>query len=229
MDPNLKKTLIYFGIFTGAVAVLILILNLVFKRPNHHDEARWGTVHIHLADGPEGWSQHHREQARLVLPELNRLGPTFVLGGEGPDAIRVVNVDLTTGRAGQCPDRGVARYVTNRLTGDSHIEIDPTCTHGNLEFRTALMHEIGHALGMQHVCQLGEERKDCSPVGRGLAVMNPHLTYGEDEGPGFEQAYTGPIPTFEIQALDVKEFERVARPGQRLIRPLPVPHTDAGL
>lgn len=215
MNSNLKKALIYSGIFTLVVAVIILVLNLVFKRPNHHNEARWGTVHIRLM---EGFSQHHQAQARLILPELNRLGPTFVLGGDGPNVIKVVNVDLTTGRSGQCPDRGVARYVTNQLTGESHIEIDPTCTHGNLEFRTALMHEVGHALGMQHICQFNEKRQDCSPIGRGLAVMNPSMLYEEDGEPGLEQAYIGALPTFEIQALDIQEFERVATPGQRLIR-----------
>jgi hypothetical protein len=228
MDANAKKALIYFGIFTGVVGVLILVLNLVFKRPNHHDEARWGQVHIQLADGPEGFSQHHRQVAQEALPELNRLGPTFVLGGEGSNAVRVVNVDLTNGHPGQCPDKGAARYVTNTLTGDSHIEIDPTCTHGDLEFRTALMHEVGHALGMQHICGVSERRNDCSPVGRGVAVMNTSLVVDNGEQPGDvgadgeQHVYTGPIPCFEVQGLDVQEFERVARPGQHLIRPLNV-------
>jgi len=212
--------LFYFGISFGVAGLFVLTASLVFRRPNHHNPAKWGTVHIHLADGPGGFSRLQTEQVRLILPELNRLGPTFVLGGNGENSIRVVNAVQTTGRTGDCRINGTARYMTNELTGESHIEIDPRCTHGNLEFRTALMHEVGHALGMQHICRIDEERDDCSPVGRGLAVMNPNLVYRED------QATAGLIPTFEIQPLDIQEFERVARPGQRIINPIQV---DAGL
>lgn len=220
MDPNTKKALIAFGIFIPVVAGLIILLNVLFHRPNHHNEAKWGVVHVQLADGPQGFSEHHRNQAELALRELNRLGPTFVLGGEGPNAVRVVNVDLTAGgRPGQCPVLGVGRYV--RGPSGDHIEIDPACAHGDPEFRTTLMHEIGHALGMLHVCRSNERGDDCTALGKGDAVMNRSLLAdGLDEGPGADHAYVGPSPTFEIQGLDVEEFERVNRPGQRLIHPV---------
>src|SRR5574337_1558334 len=103
MDATRKKALIYGLVFLAITGLAILIPNLIWRRPNNHNEARWGVVHIQMADGPDGWSQHHMEVARSVLPELNRLGPTFVLGGDGPRAVRVVNVDLTSdGVSGHC-------------------------------------------------------------------------------------------------------------------------------
>lgn len=217
-----KKTLLMFGGFLLIVGLVFLVANLVFRRPNHHNEARWGVVHIQMDTlGADGWSQHHVDVARSVLPELNRLGPTFVIGGDGDHAVRVVSVDLTDPTTGQCNARnGVGRFVTNNLTHDSHIEIDPTCTHGDDEFRTVLMHEVGHFLGMQHVCGVDDHlTPQCSPVGRGIAVMNPSIVV-DDPGDLWEPGPDGtyhtpefPEPCFQIQPLDVKEFERVHPQG----------------
>lgn len=214
MDATRKKALIVSLVFLAITGLVILLANLAFRRPNHHDEAKWGVVHIQMADGPLGWSQHHMEVARRFLPELNRLGPTFVIGGDGPQAVRVVNVDLTSnGVSGHCTSaEGAARFV---LSGERHIEIDPTCTQGDDQFGTALMHEVGHFLDMGHICQVGDhESRDCSPIGRGIAVMNPGLVTDTKEdvwSPGADGVYhvpDFPVPCFQIQALDVQEFER---------------------
>jgi hypothetical protein len=220
-----KRNVILGSIFAVLALALIIIPILVFRRPNSNNQARWGQVHIHLS---ENFSQHHKEQASLAARELSRLGPTFVIGGEGPNSVEVISVDLTDGRPANCSRRGVARYdLTPR--GESKIFIDPTCTQGNLEFRTAFMHEIGHALGMQHICLPSEERNDCSPVGRGFAVMNPNIVQESTEPEhSIDSSDPGPVPTFEIQELDLREFERVARPGQPLIRPLS-PRGDSGV
>jgi hypothetical protein len=220
MEASTKRNVILGVVFAVLAVLMVTIPAIVFRRPNHHNWQKWGEVHVHLS---ENFTQHQREQAQEALQELNRLGPRFVLGGEGVNSIEVVSSDLTRGHPGDCSVLGAARYdMTPR--GESKIFIDPTCTQGNLEFRTALMHEIGHSLGMQHVCLPNEERIDCSPVGRGLAIMNPHLVneIGERDT-SIESSDPGPVPTFQVQELDVKEFERVARIGQPLIRPLSLP------
>lgn len=212
MDATVKKALIFMGVFAAITASVFLIFNLIFKRPNHHDEARWGTVHLQMAEGPNGFSQHHQEVVRGLLPELNRLGPTFIVGGEGDRSIRILNVDLTSGHPGVCDGLGNGRWIRNVATGEAHAEIDPACAHGDMEFQTTVMHEVGHGLGMQHICRIGESRTDCSPVGKGPAVMNSSLVVDRGEEIGFDHVYTGTIPTFEVQDLDIKEFERVNRP-----------------
>lgn len=214
MDATVKKALVFLGVFAAIAASVFLVFNLAFRRPNNHDEARWGTVHLQLADGPSGFSQHQQEVVRNLLPELNRLGPTFVVGGEGDRVLRFVNIDLSTpGHPGDCSVNGVGRWVRDVATGEAHAEIDPACAHGDMEFQTAFMHEAGHGLGMSHICRIGEVRGDCSPVGKGPAVMNVSLIV--DDGSSIDDsshAYSGPIPTFEIQALDCKEFQRSNQP-----------------
>lgn len=225
MEASTKRNVILGVIFAVLAILMVAIPLVVFQRPNHHNWQKWGEVHVHLS---ENFTAHQREQAEEALQELNRLGPKFVLGGEGVNNITVLSVDLTNGTPANCQERGAARYDLTP-SGESRIFIDPTCTQGNLEFRTALMHEIGHSLGMQHVCLPNEERRDCSPVGRGLAIMNPNLVNEIGEmNTSIESSDPGPIPTFRVQELDVKEFERVASPGQPLIRPLSLPRAVDG-
>lgn len=219
MEASTKRNVILGVVFAVLAVLMVTIPAIVFRRPNHHNWRKWGEVHVHLS---ENFTQHQREQAQEALEELNRLGPRFVLGGEGINNVTVLSVDLTNGKPANCQTLGAARYDL-ASTGESRIFIDPTCTQGNLEFRTALMHEIGHSLGMQHICLPNEHRTDCSPVGRGFAVMNPNLVSELGEpNTSFESSDPGPVPTFQIQDLDVKEFERVARTGQLLIRPLTI-------
>lgn len=207
------------AILFGVIVVVIFIVGIMSLGPNRNDPAKWGTVHVELvATDSSSFTEYHRNEARQALQELSRLGPTFALGRGGVDTIRVVSTDLTNGTSGGCALHGAAIFLRS-VDGEPEIRIDPTCTRGGLEFQTALMHEIGHALGMRHICQSSDMgRTDCSSVGRGVAIMNPHITYDSHESNAVTSSNPGPISTFHLQDLDFKEFDRVAVPGQRLIQ-----------
>lgn len=212
MTPERRNIIIAIVSFILGTGLLILILNLALRRPNLNDSKRWGNVYLQLDSN--SFSQHFQETTRSILPELNRLGPTFILENTinlnnlHPNTIRIYNVDLTSGQVGRCPLKGIGRY----LPGQGRVEVDTGCIHGDLEFKTTLMHEIGHALGMIHICRQGETPRTndtCSPVGRGGAVMNTSLLLDTVDEITTGEAYTGQIPEFQIQALDIKEFQRV--------------------
>jgi hypothetical protein len=75
------------------------------------------------------------------------------------------------------------------------IYIDPRCSGSTTQFRAVIVHEIGHWLGMRHICRVDRKTSDaCSPVGFGDAVMNPTLNLDQSPIPG---------------ALDLAEYRRV--------------------
>lgn len=203
VKPSIWHWLVYPGILLLIAILSVIGANLAFPRPTQHDEAKWGIVHVDLADGD--FDQEERAQISEGLKDLERLGPSFVLGGNGTSVIRILSANLTDSQGRHCSmESGISRYVTDQSLFDSHIEIDPTCLHGNLEFRTAVMHEIGHAVGMSHICRSEDSASTipglvCSPVGRGRAVMNPSV---------FEPGITDPAPCYEVQPLDIREFNR---------------------
>ncbi len=88
------------------------------------------------------------------------------------------------------------------------FEVDPACAAGYTELRAAVGHEIGHALGMGHVCFTAGELADCS-VGIGPAMMNPQIAYGDilDAMPGDPLGVATDVPT----ALDLSEYSRTRR------------------
>jgi hypothetical protein len=59
----------------------------------------------------------------------------------------------------------------------SFIRIDPLRSASYNQLSSVFMHEVGHWLGMMHVCNGREAlpRYDCSPVGRGDSIMNPFI------------------------------------------------------
>lgn len=77
----------------------------------------------------------------------------------------------------------------------SFIRLDADSMESTNQLQSVFMHETGHWLGMQHVCTGREalQRTDCSPVGRGAAIMNPFVN--SDTAPRFS-------------ALDKYEFYR---------------------
>jgi hypothetical protein len=107
---------------------------------------------------------------------------------------------------------GAGRYEIET----SDVWVDPGCAPGE-EFVAAVMHEVGHWMGMGHVCHDAvdtraaaadrHELARCSSVGQGLAFMNPHTAYGAEELE-FEQAASFPVATTQPTALDHAEFDR---------------------
>lgn len=73
--------------------------------------------------------------------------------------------------------------------------IDPRCSITDQQFRAVVVHELGHWLGMRHVCRPDGRTSDvCSPVGRGEAVMNPTTAIDQSAMPN---------------RLDIAEYNRV--------------------
>jgi hypothetical protein len=79
--------------------------------------------------------------------------------------------------------------------GRSFVEIDPDCSTGRQQFEALIEHELGHWLGMHHICRVDGRTSDtCSNVGRGSAIMNPYLDVDHNLTP---------------TRLDIEEYERV--------------------
>jgi len=57
----------------------------------------------------------------------------------------------------------------------SYIQVPTNRIESRHQLQMIFMHEMGHWLGMKHVCVESERllRIDCSPVGYGTAIMNP--------------------------------------------------------
>lgn len=164
--------------------------------PSQHDPAAYGTVAVYYA--PDDWASSYRDVFREELRVLDRLGPRFVEAATEAEATVVV-------RHWVSPDCAAAAARWTR--GTRVVELDPVCLPGTLVLRTAFQHEVGHALGLAHVCRRAGDAPDCSPVGFGPALMNPFVVTG-DAGPGFEEAYVGQVPHFEPSELDLAEFRR---------------------
>lgn len=183
---------------------LALTLALVLGAciPTQNDPTRYGVrrVHVVTGDQPGAFATSYLPTFDEALRDVGALGPTFVR----TSARDLADVTVAHFDSGPRCELGAGRYTPiARL-----IEIDPVCTQGLLVQRAALAHEIGHWLGMRHVCRFAGEVQDCSPVGYGPAVMNPSLTYGDDAGPTLDSAYVGPVPTFQPTELDLAEYLR---------------------
>lgn len=53
------------------------------------------------------------------------------------------------------------------------IDVDRMTTESQIV--AAIMHELGHWIGMNHVCREPNESANCSSVGYGNAIMNPNI------------------------------------------------------
>lgn len=181
---------------------LLAALLLCSCLPTQNDPLRYGVrrVHVVTGDQPGAFASSYLPTFDEALRDLAALGPTFV---RVPDSL---SADVTVEHFDSGP--ACAMGAGSFTLGSAVVRIDPVCTPGLLVQRAALAHEIGHWLGMQHVCRNVGEARDCSPVGYGAAVMNPSLTYGDDAGPTIDTAYVGPVPTFQPSELDLAEFRR---------------------
>lgn len=180
--------------FLLAVAVLFVVSCVA---PSQHDPARWSRISVAFGapiDSAGPWRDDQLAELRAELPALDALGPSFVEATDGSADLVVRPFDS----GAECR-LGAGRYTL----GASFVEIDAACTGGYTGLRAAMGHEIGHALGMSHVCTHDGEASDCSPVGYGFAMMNPRLSYGDalDSGPN---DIASDAPT----EFDLAEFRR---------------------
>lgn len=185
-----KKGLIIGLVMFGLFALVVFMAHLTNKltRPNANDN-RLGTVSVYFpATVPT-------QVTTNTLAELSRLGPTFTQAANSYTA----DVVVTTSYQDNCTSAGYHRLATNVAT------IFTNCTHSPEMMQLALMHEIGHVLGMTHVCRNAiTNETTCSPVGYGPAFMNPVIEdgYTEDLVPNRGLQY-------ELTSLDIAEYRRI--------------------
>jgi len=204
MTDTAKKAILYFAIsllVLGAVSGLSALIYNATK-PNNHNETKYGVYEINLS-GDE-WGRFNRRQLILeTLPELNRLGPTMRLVDSGGDVLVLIDQNQSTTR--NC-------YSGDFMQSQRVITLYPTCITSDIEFKSTFMHEIGHSLGMNHICRRNGEVNDCSPVVHGISIMNPGLDYTdvfENQSVFDEINRISSIPSIEVVDLDIKEFNRV--------------------
>lgn len=174
--------------------LLALLALASCESPTQHNPTLYGEVSVYISSE---WLDLDKRRIRDQILTMNRLGPRFVETNFGSTA-RVI---VRRFDSQNCELTGAGRH----FLGTRIAEIDPVCTPGDTAFRTTVGHEIGHVLGMAHVCKYAGETSDCSPIGFGDALMNPIL--GEDSDPLTPIRFTD-SPT----ELDLMEFRRVWRP-----------------
>lgn len=167
--------------------------------PTQSDPVRYGTVTVFIA--PE-WLSLDKARIRDELVNLDALGPHFVEAGEGNRSVARIIVQPFDSQG--C-SLGAGRWEV----GSRVVEIDPDCTPGDTVFRQAVGHEVGHALGMVHICQHAGDALDCSPVGYGPAMMNPQLGGGTPGTIGFHEAFSDALGEDAPTPLDLAEYRRV--------------------
>lgn len=186
---------------------LILLLALAAlsfscgNHPSQHNPQRYGTVRVWYGEASD-WSSQQVEQLDLQLVAMRVVGPDFVRASSALESD--VSVRHWDSLSSTCAF-GVERY-----TFASHvIEIDPACTAGFLEYRTAFGHGLLHHLGLTHVCRAVDQLPgaQCSPVGTGIAMHNPRIRYSDAEIT--TSTYEGDVPPVDPTSLDLAEFVRV--------------------
>jgi hypothetical protein len=160
-----------------------------FLIPNNQSIATYGTVRVAAAaslyDPTLTWSADQMSTIRHALKTASHLGPEFVLvanEGQADVVIYRTEFNCARGEGGQF------------IPGTRFIEIDPICVSSSIDLETVVVHELGHYVGMKHICLLDapeDTQTGCSPVGRGPAALNPELMrYGQ------------------VTELDIMEFRR---------------------
>jgi hypothetical protein len=78
--------------------------------------------------------------------------------------------------------------------GSDRIFIDISAMTNDKMFKLVFMHELCHWFGMSHVCKFINQKRNCSPVGYGQAIMDPVVD--------LENSY-------DFTELDLAEFRRI--------------------
>lgn len=188
------------GAFLAILGALVaLVVAVGCDAPSQHDPSRYGEVRVYV---DPTWLRVDQAQIEQELTNLNALGPRFVRAEDGErSTARVIVQPYNTARGCQLE---AARWIF----GTRIVEVDRTCKVSESAFRQAIGHEIGHALGMNHICERAGDAVDCSPVGFGDAMMGPRIRQSDD-GPGFGEVYSGTLGFDEPTELDLAEFRRV--------------------
>lgn len=161
--------------------------------PSQHDPVRYGTVAVYVSPA---WSARDRARIESELRALQALGPAFVV----TDTSERADVIVTLWTSPDCATAGAGGHTL----GTRVAEVDPTCAPGDGAFRAFVGHEIGHALGMLHVCTVHETGADCSPTVRGSPAMMARSPFVDSRDP-----VIGLVAVDTPQALDLEEFARV--------------------
>jgi hypothetical protein len=179
--------------------------------PSQADPSVYGTIRVALGDSLDGvwsWSPDQRRALTAALPQLDALGPAWVLTDEGTADVVVRAASLRGGCGGYDP-------------GLAFVEVDAACTSrvgGFLALTRAVHHELFHYyLGRRfgwygHLCRRAADRADChATIECDDCLLSPGLAQ-PDEGPGFESAY---VPTPSESAPAAADLELVRRCAAR--------------
>ncbi len=118
-----------------------------------------------------GFSSREIESIKETFSEFNRsLGLNHRIVAVQFDSqvydltVENTELDLLTTDLGRHVGGNVIRLATNRMSSQHQVKM-------------VFMHEFGHWLGMQHICNGSEPQErwdECSVVGNGPAIMNPY-------------------------------------------------------
>jgi len=139
--------------------------------PNH---CHVGTFYVAL---DPTFDANHMVLAFAAIPTLEELGvhPIIVAWNNPLVQVRVVNWTNTSFPRGRCSDHRLGVFSW----GSSHVFVDSRCAFSDNQFQVTVVHELGHWLGLSHVCNVdGITTDTCSRVGRGPAILNPYIESG---------------------------------------------------